>query len=146
MRFFFDRNAPVRTARILAIYEGQNGHEVRHHDDNSRFDRNSKDTYILDSLYEEDPEWIFVGGDGKILKNKVELSVLADHNLTYLLFNKQWCGKGIEDTCWMLIKGWPKITAEMQRLKVHSIVELKFGHLGAIEVKGPTASYRMRQR
>lgn len=145
MRFFFDRNSCVRTARMLAIYEGPPGNQVRHHNDDPRFNKKSTDTYILETLYQEDPEWIFVGGDGKILRNRTELAVLADVNLTYLLLAPAWCNKLIEDTCWMIIKGWPKIVSQMERLKEHSIVELKFGCNGCIENRGPTASYCARR-
>jgi hypothetical protein len=146
MKFFFDRNSCVRTARMLAIYEGSKGHHVRHHNDDPRFSEKSTDEEIIKSLHDEDPGWVFVGGDGKILRNKVELSVLAECNLTYLVFHHNWCNTVIENTCWMLIKGWPKITSEIERLKVRSIVELKYGSSGSVEIKGATASFRMRIR
>lgn len=146
MRFFFDRNSCVRTARMLDIYEGNAGHEVRHHNDDRRFNPRSKDIEIIRTLYEEDPNWIFVGGDGKILRNKVELAVLAECNLTYLIFNSTWCNKPIQDTCWMIVKGWPKITSELERLKTHSIVELKYNSAGALDIRGATASFKLKAR
>jgi hypothetical protein len=146
MKFFFDRNSCVRTARMLAIYEGPRGHHVRHHNDDKRFDENSTDTHIIRTLYDEDPTWVFVGGDGKILRNKVELAVLADCDLTYLIFNHTWCNKRIEDTCWMMIKAWPKVTSEIERLKVPSIVELKYGSSGSVEIRGATASFRLKSK
>jgi hypothetical protein len=130
---------------MLATYEGPRGHLIRHHNDDPRFCETSTDVEIIKSLHEEDPEWIFVGGDGKILRNKVELSVLADCDLTYLIFNHTWCNNPIEETCWMLIKGWPKITSEIERLRVHSIVELKYGSNGNTEIKGATASFRINR-
>jgi hypothetical protein len=144
MRFFFDKNTCVRTARMLSIYEGRGGHEVRHHDDDNRFNFKSTDIEILQTLHKEDPDWIFVGGDGMILRNKAELAVLAELDLTYLVFSYNWCNKKIEETCWMFIKGWPKVLSELQRLKEHSIVELKYGGNGNVENKGSTASYRVR--
>jgi len=42
----------------------------------------------------------------------------------------------------MLIKGWPKITSALERLKAHSILELKYGSNGTLEAKGATASFR----
>jgi hypothetical protein len=128
---------------MLAIYEGPRGHHVRHHDDDLRFDKHSKDESIIRTLYDEDPSWIFVGGDGKILRNKVEMSVLAECNLTYLIFHHTWCNKTIEDTCWMMIKAWPSIVSGMERLKTHSIVELKYNAKGVLEIKGPTSSFRL---
>ena len=129
---------------MLAIYEGKTGHHIRHHDDDSRFVKSSTDIDIIKTLHDEDPEWIFVGGDGSILKNRVELAVLAECNLTYLIFNHVWCNKRIEETCWMLIKSWPKISQHIDRLAVHSIVELKYGSSGVLDTKGPTASFRIK--
>jgi hypothetical protein len=128
---------------MLSIYEGPKGHHVRHHNDDGRFSPDSKDVDIIKTIFSEDPNWVFVGGDGKILKNKVELAVLAECNLTYLIFNHTWCNKKIEDTCWMLVKAWPKITSELERIRTHSIVELKYGASGAIELKGATSSFRI---
>lgn len=144
MRFFFDRNSCVRTARMLDIYEGPSVHRVRHHNDDQRFNKKSEDVEIIRTLYEEDPNWIFVGGDGKILRNKVELAVLAECNLTYLVFNHVWCNKPIVDTCWMIIKGWPRVTSELGQLKTHSIVELKYNQAGVLEIKGATASFKLK--
>lgn len=146
MRFFFDRNSCVRTARMLAIYEGPNGHHVRHHNDDERFNETSEDVDIMRTLHEEDSGWVFVGGDGKILRNKAELAVLAECDLTYLVFSPTWCNKPIDETCWMLVKGWPKVTSEIERLKTHSIVELKYRSHGNIEIKGATASFRIKAR
>jgi len=146
VKFFFDRNACVRTARMLAIYEGPSGHLIRHHNQDDRFNQKSDDVDIIQTLQQEDPAWVFVGGDGKILKNKVELAALAECDLTYLIFNHVWCNKRIEETCWMMIKGWPRIALEIERLKTHSIVELKYGSRGDVEVKGATASFRTRTR
>ena len=146
MKFFFDRNSCARTARMLAIYEGHAGHLVRHHNDDQRFSKESTDIEIIQTLYAEDLEWVFVGGDGKILRNKVELTALAECNLTYLLFQNTWCDKKFEDTCWMLIKGWPRIVSEIERLKAHSIVELTYGSAGNVKIKGATVSFRASAR
>jgi hypothetical protein len=131
---------------MLAIYEGSGGHHVRHHNDDPRFSATSTDIDIIQALHSENPEWVFAGGDGKILRNKAELSVLAECNLTYLIFNHTWCNKKIEETCWMIIKGWPKITSEVERLKAHSILDWKYGSNGNVEIKGATASFRARTR
>lgn len=128
---------------MLAIYDAD-ANQIVHHDDDGRFHSSSEDVEILSALHREDPEWIFVGGDGRILRNKAELAVLAELNLTYLLFNRAWCNKPIEDTCWMLIKGWPNIVRQLEGLKVHSILELAYGSNGKLDNRGPTRSFRQR--
>ncbi|ODU02067.1 MAG: hypothetical protein ABS79_00925 [Planctomycetes bacterium SCN 63-9] len=142
MKFFFDRNVCVRTARILSVYEGPNGCHVRHHNDDGRFTRTSPDTEIIKTLYDEDPNWIFVGGDGKIMRNKAELLALRECNLTYLFLHNNWCNKRIEDTCWMMLKIWPRVKSEISCLKQHSILELKYTSNCSIDNRGPTAAFR----
>lgn len=140
IKSFFDRNTCVRTAKILQVYEGSRGHIVRHHDDDHRFTQTSQDVDIMSTLHNEDPEWVFVGGDGKILRNASESAVLGDCDLTYIFLNSTWCNKRIEETCWMFVKAWPRILKEIASLKVHSVLELKFGSAGAVNLKGPTSS------
>ena len=146
MKFFLDRNFCVRTTRMLAIYEGSRGHLVRHHNDDPRFHRSSADTTILQTLHDDDPSWVFAGDDGKILGNKAGLSVLAECNLTYLMFHHAWCNADIKDSCWMLIKRWPDITNAIERLKSRSVLELRYGSNGGVEIKGPTAGFLMLSR
>jgi hypothetical protein len=140
MKFFFDRNVCVRTARILAVYEGAGGNLVRHHNDDKRFTRTSSDIEIITTLYEDDPNWVFVGGDGKILRNKAERLALSECNLMYLFLHSTWCNKRIEDTCWMMLKIWPRVVVEIERLKEHSILDLKYSSTCSIDNKGPTTA------
>lgn len=87
---------------------------------------------------------MFVGGDGKILRNRAEIAVLAEIEMTYLVFSHTWCNKRIEETCWMFVKGWPRVVAAVGCLKVPSILEWKYGSEGNVEIRGATASYRCR--
>jgi hypothetical protein len=51
----------------------------------------------------------------------------------------------VTETAWMIIRGWPKIVLQCEQLKEPSILELKYGSSGAIEVKGATASLRTKK-
>ncbi len=102
------------------------------------------DTEIIRTLRDDNPNWVFVGGDGKILRNRVELATLAECDLMSVLLNASWCSKKIEDTCWMMVKLWPRLTAEVERLRAHSIVELKYSSNCQIENRGATADHRIR--
>ncbi len=142
MRFFFDRNTCRRTARMLHIYGSDDGHEVRHHDDDLRFHPKSKDTEIIRTLHREDPGWVFLSGDGMILRNRVERATLAECNLTYVLLHPSWGNRKIEDTCWMMVKLWPNLLAEVGRLKVRSLLDLKYASSLRIDNRGATAGLR----
>ena len=69
MNFFFDRCMPIRVARMINAYEID--HTVRHHDEDSRFHKRTPDDEWITILGQDDPPWIALSGDGRILTNKV---------------------------------------------------------------------------
>jgi len=140
MKFFFDRNMCVRTTRMLRVYEGEAGHTVVHLND--RFAHDTPDEKWLRALADEDPKWIVVAGDGRIVKNKVQMAVLAEVNLTYFLMVHPWMTMSIEDSAWRLIKVWPEIVGRAQ-VKTPTIFEVKIGKSIKIEEKGPTRQWRI---
>jgi predicted nuclease of predicted toxin-antitoxin system len=81
MKFFFDRCMPIRLARMVAAYEQE--HTVRHHDDDNRFHRETPDIEWIKALAADEPPWIVVSADGRILKNKVERAALISSGLVY---------------------------------------------------------------
>jgi hypothetical protein len=107
MRFFFDRNMSPRLARMVDALETH--HIVRSHDDDDRFDSSTPDVEWIKALAGDDPPWVVVSGDGRILKNKAELSALKEANLTFFCLSKQWMHMKIYEQAWKLIKVWPDI-------------------------------------
>jgi len=74
MRFFFDRNMSPRLAAMINIYERD--HSIIHHDEDGRFTPLTTDIEWITTLARDDPPWIVLSGDGRILRNKVELAAL----------------------------------------------------------------------
>src|SRR5438067_2516476 len=74
MRFFFDRCMPIRLARMVSAYEAE--HTVRHHDEDSRFNRETPDTEWIGALAADTPPWVVICADARILRNKVERAAL----------------------------------------------------------------------
>jgi len=107
MRFFFDRNMPPQLARMVDVLERE--HAVRSYYDDDRFDDTTPDVEWIKVLADDDPAWIIVSGDGRILKNKTELSALKEARLTFFCLSRQWMHMKIYEQAWKFIKVWPEI-------------------------------------
>ena len=107
MRFFFDRNMSPYLARMVDIYE--RGHTVIHHDDDGRFGPTTTDIEWIKALAADDPPWIVLSGDGRILRNKAESAALEEARLTFFCMSKTWSHMPIHEYTWKFLKLWPEI-------------------------------------
>jgi PIN like domain len=107
MRFFFDRNMSAKLARMVDIYERD--HQVRHLDDDSRFCTTTTDIEWIKVLGQDEPPWVAVSGDGRILRNKTEAAALKEAKLTFFCMAKTWTHMGIHEYAWRFLKIWPDI-------------------------------------
>ncbi len=107
MRFFFDRNMSPRLARMIGIYERDS--TVVHHDDDGRFSPTTTDVEWIKTLAADDPPWIALSGDGRILRNKVELAALNEAKLTFFCMSKAWSHMDFHEYSWKFVKIWPLI-------------------------------------
>jgi len=112
MRFFFDRNMSPRLARMIDVYE--TAHQVRHHDDDSRFGPNTTDVEWIKVLGADDPPWVVISGDGRILRNKAEAAVLKEAKLTFFCMSRVWTHMKIHEYVWKFLKLWPDIVENAQ--------------------------------
>jgi hypothetical protein len=124
MNFFFDRCMPHRLARMVDAYETD--HTVRHHDDDPRFKESTTDVEWLTALAADDPRWIIVSGDGRILKNRAERAALEEANLSCVCLTKAWMNMAIHEFAWKFLRVWPEI-AENAKVGVPSIFEVAGG-------------------
>ena len=126
MNFFFDRCMPIRLAHMAtALEQGMN--TVRHHDDDPRFNENTKDPDWLRELGKDNLGWIIVSGDSKILKKPIERQALAVANLTFFVMEgKSWLNTKLPDYVWRFFKVWPDIKEEA-KITIPSIFEVGGG-------------------
>ena len=61
MKFFFDRNMSVHIARMINHFDRKNN--VVHQDDDSRFEDDSEDTFIIEELSRERPKPVWITAD-----------------------------------------------------------------------------------
>lgn len=108
MRFFFDRNTSPRLARMLDAFDAD--HTIRHHDDDTRFERTTPDAEWLAALAGDDEPWVIVSGDGKILSNKAESVLLERTGFRYFYLAPAWLRMRIHEQAWKLVRVWPAVT------------------------------------
>jgi PIN like domain len=107
MRFFFDRNMPPQLARMVDVLERE--HTARSYYDDDGFTDSTPDVEWIGQLAADLPPWIVVSGDGRILKNKIELSALKEARLTFFCLTRTWMHMKIYEQAWKFIKVWPDI-------------------------------------
>lgn len=108
MRFFFDRNMSRMLARMVDILDRD--HSAQSYFDDDRFTPTTPDVEWINVLAADDPPWIIVSGDGRILKNKTEMSALKEAELTFFCLSNQWMHMNVyKEQAWKFIKVWPHI-------------------------------------
>lgn len=107
MRFFVDRNMPPELARIVDALERE--HNARSYYDDDRFGNTTADVEWITVLAADGPPWIILSGDGRILKNKTDLSALKEAKLTFLCPSRQWMHMELYEQAWKFIKVRPQV-------------------------------------
>ena len=113
MRFFFDRNMAPQLARMVDVLERE--HIARSYYDDDRFQETTPDVEWIRALAADDPPWIIISGDGRILRNKTELSALKEARLTFFCLSRTWMHMSLYEQAWKFIKTWPQIVENAQR-------------------------------
>jgi PIN like domain len=113
MRFFFDRNMSRYLAQAIDKLDREN--EIRHHDDDPRFDIKTADVEWITTPAKDAPSWIVLSGDGAILTHKAELKALREAKLTFFCMSRRWSQMEIFEYSWRLIKLWPDIVEHAKR-------------------------------
>ena len=112
MKLFFDRCMSPRLANMIQALEI--GHTIRHHDDYGGFDQNTTDIEWITRLSNDDPLWVVISGDGRILKNQAERAALKEAKLKFFCLARAWPKMPIYEFAWKFIKAWPNIVEHAQ--------------------------------
>ena len=105
MRFFLDRNVPIRLAEMVRIFDRQ--HDIEHHD--QHFDEQTSDATWLAKIAKWDPRPVVISGDLRILRHPAEAQVLHETDLTFFALERGWPKLRWEEQAWKFIKIWPLI-------------------------------------
>ncbi len=112
MRFFFDRNMSPHLARMVDALERE--HSARSYYDDDRFTDTTPDVEWIRVLAADDPPWIIISGDGRILKNRAELAALKEAGLTFFCLSRTWLHMSLHEQAWKFIKAWPEVVENAQ--------------------------------
>jgi PIN like domain len=115
MRFFFDRNMSIRIARMVHAYESD--HTVRHHDEDARFHPRTTDEEWITALGKDEPPWVVLSGDGRILTNKVMRARVQQAGLIFFYMASPWMKMKIHEYAWKFMRIWPVIVDAAQHSK-----------------------------
>ncbi|TCG04620.1 hypothetical protein BZM27_39675 [Paraburkholderia steynii] len=115
MKFFFDNNLSPYLARAI--------HELCHAEDaveqvvhlRDKFPRNTKDHDWIAALGAEG-HWVVISQDG-LRKNDLERKALRDSGLIVFVLHRQWASRQHWDKAQNLVKWWPAIIDQSQRIK-----------------------------
>jgi hypothetical protein len=133
MRFFFDRNMSPYLARAIDILDREN--EVRHHDQDPRFNERTTDIEWVSVLGKDVLTWVDLSGDGAILKNRAELKALKEAKLTYFCMSNRWSKMKTSEYAWRLIKIWPDIVEKAKHAYLRpQIFEVSGGKSNKIDL------------
>ena len=114
MRFFLDNTLPPRFAQVLEILEGDDGNKVVHL--RSKFPSETKDVDWIRTLASEG-DWVIISGDIRISQNQFERKAWSDSGLTAFFFAKGWTAIKLWEQAWRLIKWWPTIVDQAQKIR-----------------------------
>ena len=135
MIFFTDENVSHQAARLLEAFDPS--HEIRAHKD--RFVPGTPDVEWIREVADDEPKPIFVAGDGRILRNKVERRVLRECDLNFVVLAKGWTNLPWNDFAWKIVKAWPKIVDDVGKARRPSVLEVSCSTL-KVKLIGRTAS------
>ena len=136
MKYFFDRCMSIKLCKMVAMWESGK-HDVVHHDDDGRFDENTKDVEWISSLSRDKIAPIVVSGDTKILKKQDEVAALRESGLTVLCLVSQWPELAIDEMVWKFFKVWPAMRKK-SRVKEPTVFKVSAGKSLKVEPLGPT--------
>jgi hypothetical protein len=120
--FLFDRNFPLRIARMVEQY--WQDHLARHQDDDDRFEITTPDVEIIATLDgDPDHQWSLISADKRITRRPAERAALAGAGIKFFYFGKAWHRKDIHEQAWLFVRMWPTLveTALHHRAKVFEI-------------------------
>lgn len=86
--------------------------------------RNSKDLEWIDFLRRSNDEWIFVSGDGRIVRNRAELTALRSAGLHGFVLAPAYQKTPLNQIASLLIWRWPEIVQITKLIQPPSVHEI----------------------
>ncbi len=120
MIFLADENFPRRAAYMLDQFDSK--HEVRAFLD--YFEKGTRDTDWMPVVASWNGDPVTIGGDGRILRNKVEKQMLKDCGLMFVLLAPRWTHLKWEEFAYKIVQTWPKIIRNVEQARYPMLFEV----------------------
>ena len=102
---------------------------VRFQDDDSRFQIDSPDTEIIETLGgDAEHRWALVSADTRITRRPTERAALAGVGIKFFYCGRAWFRMTMHDQAWKFVRAWPQIV-EMAENHKQRIFEIEGANL-----------------
>jgi hypothetical protein len=128
VRFFFDNNLSQHLAHAiheLCRIEPMISEAIHLRD---RFPPNIKDHDWINALA-QDGDWVVISQDG-LQKNDLEREALRQSGLIVFALHKQWAGQSHWPKSQNLVRWWPSILAQSQKIRGGAAFRVPWRHSG----------------
>jgi len=119
--FFTDENFIHKAALMLMAFDDR--HEVRPF--LNYFRRSTPDEQWIPQVGGWNPRPVIVGGDGRILTNRVQRQLLRESQCIYVHLASGWTNTPWETYAWKLIKYWPRVLKETFAARPQTVLILR---------------------
>ena len=126
MNVLFDNCTAPRLAATLGGYIGADGHQAFHIKDLPGLSkgRSSPDIEWIELLRKDSENWIFISGDGRILKNSAERAALRSAGLHGFILSPAYQKTQQNQVAATIVWKWPEIESITKLLAPPSMHEI----------------------
>lgn len=126
MTFFFDRCIALPIARMLGAFELI--HNVIHQDEDGRFENDSEDIEIINTLALESPRPVWITADIAQRRVNAERAALRDSGMTIFFCKRNNLTPHLQSLKMLAI--WPTVVSRAVNVRVPTAFEIPFGRIG----------------
>lgn len=129
MKVFFDNCTPPVFATTLHGFVQHDGHAAFHIKDVPTLPkgRNTADIEWIDFLRSAPDEWVFVTGDGRVLKNRAERFALRSAGLIGFVLASAYQRTPLNQTAATLVWRWPELVRIVDLVSAPAMYEIPIG-------------------
>lgn len=137
MIFLADENISHRAAHMLDWFDKDN--EIRAHKDH--FEPGTSDVVWIREVGTWNPKPVILGGDARILRNKVEKATLREADLMFVYLAGGWIRLAWPEFAWKLVRAWPHVAEAVKAYRHPTLLEVpissqKIMHRGRVAELG----------
>lgn len=134
MNVLFDNCTAPRLAATLDGYISTDGHRAFHIKDLPGLSkgRDSSDMEWIDLLRRDNQHWVFISGDGRVLRNSAERAALRSAGLHGFILSPAYQKTPMNQVAATIVWKWPEIESVVNLLAPPSMHEIPIGRLNKI--------------